>query len=188
MERPIMFEITTPIDSTCRLWRGFVLSGIGNKSSQLPVSPRQFFGDSVEIDQDEGRSIFRVLSGYVMSHVIQNIKETLPIKLPIGGRKNLLTSSARTDNLVRAGIINDQYLVEELGLTKSFIDRNSRSMGSFSRPRKFFLENVMGYLNRLAARSMEKVNSKTSRQNVVKHEVNRLFQDVMKNRGKKGRK
>ena len=182
-----MHEVTAPIDSTCRLWKGFVFSGIENSSSQLPVSPRQFFGDSAEADQDERHSIFRVLSGPVMTHVIKNIKENLTKNLPIRRPKNLLTSPARTANLGHAGIVTEHYLTEELGLTRSFIDRNARAMGSFSRPRKFFIDNVMGYLNHLAVRSMEKVYSKASRQNVVKQEVNRLFQDVMKNQGKNGR-
>jgi hypothetical protein len=94
-----------------------------------------------------------------------------------------LTESNETDTLVPPyQIVNDEYLMTDLNLTKSFIDRNAKAMGSFGRPRKFFLQYVMKYLNGLALRSMDKVNSKAVRQNAVKHQVNKLFETVLSKR------
>jgi len=84
-------------------------------------------------------------------------------------------------------IVDDRYLMDHLVLSKSFINRNAKAMGSFGRPRKFFLHYVMNYLNGLAVRSMDKVNSKAVRQNVNKQEVNSLFEDVIKRQGNKQR-
>lgn len=92
----------------------------------------------------------------------------------------LLTESKKTDSLVPPyQIVNDEYLMTHLNLTKSFINRNAKAMGSFGRPRKFFLQYVMNYLNGLAVRSMDKVNSKAVRQTAMKHQVNKLFETVL---------
>ena len=94
-----------------------------------------------------------------------------------------LTESNETDTLVPPyQIVNDEYLMNHLNLTKSFIDRNAKAMGSFGRPRKFFLQYVLNYLQGLALRSMDKVNSKAVRQNAVKHQVNKLFETVLSKR------
>jgi len=84
-------------------------------------------------------------------------------------------------------IVDDRYLMDNLALSKSFIDRNAKAMGSFGRPRRFFLQYVMNHLNGLALKSMDKVNSKAARQNERKSEVNRLFEDVIKRQGNKQR-
>ena len=94
-----------------------------------------------------------------------------------------LTESNETDTLVPPyQIVNDEYLMTDLNLTKSFIDRNAKAMGSFGRPRKFFLQYVMNYLQGLAVRSMDKVNSKAARQTAMKDQVNKLFETVLSKR------
>jgi len=94
-----------------------------------------------------------------------------------------LTESNETDTLVPPyQIINDEYLMTHLNLSISFINRNAKAMGSFGRPRKFFLQYVMNYLNGLAVRSMEKVNSKAVRKYAVKHQVNKLYETVLSKR------
>ncbi|HAM49177.1 MAG TPA: hypothetical protein DCP92_00195 [Nitrospiraceae bacterium] len=85
----------------------------------------------------------------------------------------------------RHGIADDSYLVEELNLTKAFINRHARQMGSFGRPRKFFVKNVMDHLHNLANESMEKVNGKAIKKANLKQEINELFNNVVIKQNKK---
>jgi hypothetical protein len=82
-------------------------------------------------------------------------------------------------------IVDDSYLISQLNLTKGFINRHAKSMGSFCRPRKFFLKNVLCHLDKLAGKSMNKDRSADVRKAVSKHQVNNLFDMVIKRRGRK---
>ena len=93
-----------------------------------------------------------------------------------------LTNQGSTDIMDPPVIVDDRYLMDNLNLSISFINRNAKAMGSFGRPRKFFLQYVMNYLNGLAVRSMEKVNSKAVRKYAVKHQVNKLYETVLSKR------
>jgi hypothetical protein len=90
-----------------------------------------------------------------------------------------LTNQWSTDTMDPPLIIDDRYLMDNLALSLSFINRNAKAMGSFGRPRKFFLQYVMNYLNNLAVMSMDKVNSKASTQNAVKQQVNKLYESAL---------
>lgn len=82
-------------------------------------------------------------------------------------------------------IADDSYLIGELKLTKAFINRHARQMGSFGRPRKFFLKNVMDHLHNLANESIEKVNGKVMKKAHLKQEVNELFNIVVMKQNKR---
>ncbi|KWT75948.1 hypothetical protein ASN18_3189 [Candidatus Magnetominusculus xianensis] len=69
-------------------------------------------------------------------------------------------------------------MINSLYLSKSFINRNAAAMGSFSRPRRFFLKNVMAFLNHLAEQSIQKSKYKTIKKANARHSVNELFQDI----------
>ena len=43
-------------------------------------------------------------------------------------------------------IVDTEYLIENFKLTYSFITRHAKEMGSWGRPRRFILENVVVYL------------------------------------------
>jgi hypothetical protein len=85
----------------------------------------------------------------------------------------------------RNEIVGDSYLVEELNLTKPFINQHARQMGSFGRPRKFFLKNVMDHLHCLARESMEKARGRVIRRAQVKQEINELFNVVLMKQNEK---
>jgi hypothetical protein len=85
-------------------------------------------------------------------------------------------------------IVDDSYLMEKLNLTKGFINSHARAMGSFSRPRRFFLKNVMAHLEYLANRSMEKAGRKTIDLARKRMEVNEMFELVMAKRNGRRRK
>jgi len=53
-------------------------------------------------------------------------------------------------------IVDGKYLLNNLYLAKGFIERHARAMGSFGRPRKFLLKNVMAHLEALAKESQKK--------------------------------
>lgn len=55
-------------------------------------------------------------------------------------------------------IVDDNFLIQNLNLTKSFINQHARSMGAFSKPRKFFLKYVINHLEDLAMKSIKKVS------------------------------
>ncbi|MBF0556636.1 MAG: hypothetical protein HQK96_19130 [Nitrospirae bacterium] len=77
-------------------------------------------------------------------------------------------------------IVDDGYLMEVLNLSKSFINRHAKAMGSFNRPRKFFLKHVFSFLNAIAEKSLQKSHSIILRKDYAKKQVNELFNTVMK--------
>jgi hypothetical protein len=71
-------------------------------------------------------------------------------------------------------IVDDNFLIQNLNLTKSFINQHARAMGSFSKPRRFFLKYVLSHLDELALRSIKKTDKKRidrSLQNRVVHQI-----------------
>ncbi|KJR41155.1 hypothetical protein MCHI_002940 [Candidatus Magnetoovum chiemensis] len=77
-------------------------------------------------------------------------------------------------------LVNDQYLMDIFNLTQSFINRNARAMGSFGRPRRFFLNNVVEFLHHLADTSIQKSNYKAMKQFMTKAQVEQIFEEVTK--------
>ena len=82
-------------------------------------------------------------------------------------------------------IVDDLYLISRLNLSKGFINRHAKSMGSFCRPRKFFLKNVLCHLDKLAGKSMNKDRTTEARKAAAKHQVNNLLDIVIKQRRRK---
>lgn len=72
-------------------------------------------------------------------------------------------------------IVDDNFLIQNLNLTKSFINQHARAMGAFSKPRKFFLKYVMSHLDDLALKSIKKVGDKSIEQFYKK----RMVEDVV---------
>jgi len=70
-------------------------------------------------------------------------------------------------------IVTDDYLMNELNLTRQFINYHARAMGSFGRPRRFFLKHVMAHLENLARKSIQK---SYNRHYVSKNTRNRIVQ------------
>lgn len=79
-------------------------------------------------------------------------------------------------------IVDDLYLISRLNLTKGFINRHAKSMGSFCRPRRFFLKKVIYHLDKLAGKSMNKNRISESRKTASTRQVNNLLDVVMKQR------
>ncbi|MEW6686328.1 MAG: hypothetical protein AB1393_09015 [Candidatus Edwardsbacteria bacterium] len=75
-------------------------------------------------------------------------------------------------------IVDDKYLIENLNLTKAFINHHARAMGSFSRPRKFFLKNVMAHLAYLAEKSMQKSRATIINKAAFKDRIDREIEEV----------
>ena len=85
-------------------------------------------------------------------------------------------------------IVDDNFLIQNLNLTKSFINQHARAMGSFSKPRKFFLKYVIYHLEDLAMKSIRKVDDKRTEQSCKKRMVDRVVKEtLLKARMMKGR-
>ncbi len=79
-------------------------------------------------------------------------------------------------------IVDDLYLINQLNLTKGFINRHSKSMGSFCRPRRFFLKKVLCHLDKMAGNSMNKNRTSEISKVASIRQVNNLLDGVMKQR------
>lgn len=82
-------------------------------------------------------------------------------------------------------IVDENFLVHRLGLSRSFINKHSREMGVFRRsPRYFFLRNVIAYMRQIAEENQRKVMQKNIAKNVRKYEVTKMFEEI-KNKKRK---
>ncbi|KPK36182.1 MAG: hypothetical protein AMK70_03230 [Nitrospira bacterium SG8_35_1] len=72
-------------------------------------------------------------------------------------------------------IVDDHYLMQHLNLTKSFINQHARAMGSFSKPRRFFLKHVLIHLEFLALESIQKSNNRIKTNIARKRKIRRLI-------------
>jgi hypothetical protein len=79
-------------------------------------------------------------------------------------------------------IVDDLYLISQLNLTKGFINRHAKSMGSFCRPRRFFLKKVLWHLDKMAGNSMNKNRTSEISKVASIRQVNNLLDGVMKQR------
>jgi hypothetical protein len=79
-------------------------------------------------------------------------------------------------------IVDDLYLISQLNLTKGFINRHAKSMGSFCRPRRFFLKKVLCHLDKMAGNSMNKNRGSEIRKMASISQVNNLLNVVEKQR------
>ncbi len=85
-------------------------------------------------------------------------------------------------------IVDDNFLIQNLNLTKSFINQHARAMGAFSKPRKFFLKYVINHLEDLAMNSIKKVDDKRIHKSYKKHMVDQVVNEtLLKARIMKGR-
>jgi hypothetical protein len=73
-------------------------------------------------------------------------------------------------------IVDDTYLINNFRFSKSFINQHACAMGSFGRPRKFFLRFVLNHLENLAMNSINKVHSKNNH----KRDMQRKIDNVVK--------
>jgi hypothetical protein len=76
-------------------------------------------------------------------------------------------------------IVDDNFLIQNLNLTKSFINQHARAMGAFSKPRKFFLKYVMNHLEDLALKSIKKVGDKSIEQSYKKRMVDQVVNETL---------
>ena len=76
-------------------------------------------------------------------------------------------------------IVDDKFLIENLHLTKSFINQHARAMGAFSKPRKFFLKYVMNHLEDLAMKSMKRVENKQIAKSYNKRMVDQIVNETL---------
>lgn len=76
-------------------------------------------------------------------------------------------------------IVDDNFLIQNLNLTKSFINQHARAMGAFSKPRKFFLKYVMNHLEDLAIKSIKKVDDKRIDQSCQKRMVEQVVNETL---------
>lgn len=76
-------------------------------------------------------------------------------------------------------IVDDKFLIENLYLTKSFINQHARAMGAFSKPRKFFLKYVMNHLEDLAMKSMKRVENKQIAKSYNKRMVDQIVNETL---------
>ncbi len=97
------------------------------------------------------------------------------------------TESKLVDNINLPVIVDDNYLLCNLNLTKGFITRNAKAMGSFCRPRKFFLKNVLLFLDKLALRSINHPNVNEVARAKTKITVNNIFREVVNNNNNRRR-
>ena len=79
-------------------------------------------------------------------------------------------------------IVDDVYLISQLNLTKGFINRHAKSMGSFCRPRRFFLKKVLRHLDKMAGNSMNRNKTTEIRKMASISKVNNLLNVVEKQR------
>jgi hypothetical protein len=80
-------------------------------------------------------------------------------------------------------IIDDNYLLQELRLTPAFISKHASHMGAFSRPRRYFIENVFSHLHGLAEQKIKKSGSKALRKEIDKRTVLRLVDETFRAHG-----
>lgn len=71
-------------------------------------------------------------------------------------------------------IVDDVYLINNFRFSKSFINQHARAMGSFGRPRKFFLRFVLNHLEHLAMNSVNKVHNKNNHKLSLQREINNI--------------
>jgi hypothetical protein len=76
-------------------------------------------------------------------------------------------------------IVDDNFLIQNLNLTKSFINQHARAMGAFSKPRKFFLKYVIDHLEDLAMKSIKKVGDKRIEQSYKKRMVDQVVNETL---------
>jgi hypothetical protein len=76
-------------------------------------------------------------------------------------------------------IVDDNFLIQNLNLTRSFINQHARAMGAFSKPRKFFLKYVMNHLEDLAIKSIKKVDDKCVDQSFKKRMVDQVVNETL---------
>lgn len=76
-------------------------------------------------------------------------------------------------------IVDDNFLIQNFNLTKSFINQHARAMGAFSKPRKFFLKYVMNHLEDLAIKSIKKVDDKRIDRSCQKRMVDQVVNETL---------
>ena len=87
-------------------------------------------------------------------------------------------------------VVQDDYLVNTLGLPLSFIKNHAKAMGSFGRPRNYLYKNVVAYLEMIAEQAIEKSGSRQKKAAANAAMVEELFRetvalhDFQNNRGK----
>jgi hypothetical protein len=76
-------------------------------------------------------------------------------------------------------IVDDNFLIQNLNLTRSFINQHARAMGAFSKPRKFFLKYVMNHLDDLAMKSIRKVGDRRIERSYQKHMIDQVVNETL---------
>lgn len=76
-------------------------------------------------------------------------------------------------------IVDDNFLIQNLNLTKSFINQHARAMGAFSKPRKFFLKYVINHLDDLAMKSISKVGDKRIERSYQKRMLDQVVDETL---------
>ncbi len=76
-------------------------------------------------------------------------------------------------------IVDDNFLIQNLNLTRSFINQHARAMGAFSKPRKFFLKYVMNHLDDLAMKSIRKVGDRRIERSYQKHMIDQAVNETL---------
>ncbi|RJQ44547.1 MAG: hypothetical protein C4538_09955 [Nitrospiraceae bacterium] len=76
-------------------------------------------------------------------------------------------------------IVDDNFLIQNLNLSKSFINQHARAMGAFSKPRKFFLKYVMNHLDDLAMNSISKVGDRRMERSYQKRMVDQVVDETL---------
>jgi hypothetical protein len=76
-------------------------------------------------------------------------------------------------------IVSDKFLMQNLNLTKSFINQHARAMGAFSKPRKFFLKYVISHLEDLAMKSINKVDDRRIEKSGKKRMVDQIVNETL---------
>lgn len=83
-------------------------------------------------------------------------------------------------------IVDESFLLNHLGLSKSFINKHSKEMGVFKRsPRLYFLSNVLNFLKQRAEENQRAVVQREISKSVRKFEVNRMFEEIKNKHNKK---
>lgn len=84
-------------------------------------------------------------------------------------------------------IVDESFLLNHLGLSKSFINKHSKEMGVFKRsPRLYFLSNVLNFLKQRAEENQRAVVQREISKSVRKFEVNKMFEEIKSKHNKKG--
>lgn len=79
-------------------------------------------------------------------------------------------------------IVDDNYLIEKLKISPSFINRHAPMMGSFSSPRRYILANVMSHLENLAEAKIRKVSDKRRKAEAERRVVTKIAEEVFRRR------